>query len=168
MIDTEINSKNYREIAADIALNSEEISLEIMWELEDEDIDDLPWYIAGLARDNYYEDIEMPLINEVGKWADRNGEKFEELVEDEWTDVRFERLYIYALGFFYELVPEHFKELDDMVIRDCGYGDALDALNLLAKYADVSTVYYRILDRAVDGIMKAIEIDRPDLIYDHE
>lgn len=96
MIDTEINSKNYREIAADIALNSEEISLEIMWE------------------------------------------------------------------------PEHFKELDDMVIRDCGYGDALDALNLLAKYADVSTVYYRILDRAVDGIMKAIEIDRPDLIYDHE
>lgn len=104
MIDTEINSKNYREIAADIALNSEEISLEIMWELEDE----------------------------------------------------------------YELVPEHFKELDDMVIRDCGYGDALDALNLLAKYADVSTVYYRILDRAVDGIMKAIEIDRPDLIYDHE
>lgn len=96
MIDTEINSKNYREIAADIALNSEEISLEIMWG------------------------------------------------------------------------PEHFKELDDMVIRDCGYGDALDALNLLAKYADVSTVYYRILDRAVDGIMKAIEIDRPDLIYDHE
>lgn len=100
----------------------------------------------------------MPIIQEMGEWAEQNRDEFERMVLDNWIYVQFERLNPNALVFFYNIVPEHFDKLDDRIIDYAGHLEELEAIYLLSSnFLDVSSLYEDLLDVSVDELEKEIE-----------